>query len=84
MTMQLKPQDFLVALKLVAWGEQRWTYARLAQELGISVSEAHACIKRGLQAGLLLPNRELPPQPLDPAGGAAPPTAAERRRPSRW
>ena len=59
--MQLKPQDFLVALKLVAWGEQRWTYARLAQELGISVSEAHACIKRGLQAGLLLANREPPP-----------------------
>jgi hypothetical protein len=63
--MQLKPQDFLVALKLVAWGEQRWTYARLAQELGISVSEAHACIKRGLLAGLLLPNRE--PPPLAPA-----------------
>jgi len=54
--MQLKPQDFLVALKLVAWGEQRWTYARLAQELGLSVSEAHACIKRGLQAGLLVQN----------------------------
>lgn len=54
--MQLKPQDFLVALKLVAWGEQRWTYARLALELGISVSEAHACIKRGLQAGLLSQN----------------------------
>ena len=59
--MQLKPQDFLVALKLVAWGEQRWTYARLAQELGMSVSEAHACIKRGLLAGLLLANREPPP-----------------------
>jgi hypothetical protein len=55
--MQLKPQDFLVALKLVAWGEQRWTYARLAQELGISVSEAHGAVKRGLQAGLLLQNR---------------------------
>lgn len=68
--MQLKSQDFLVALKLVAWGEQRWTYARLAQELGISVSEAHACIKRGLQAGLLLPNRGLPPQPLE-AGNSA-------------
>ncbi len=54
--MLLKPQDFLVALKLVAWGEQRWTYARLAQELGISVSEAHACIKRGLRAGLLVRN----------------------------
>jgi hypothetical protein len=57
--MQLKPQDFLVALKLVAWGEQRWTYARLAQELGISVSEAHACIKRGLQAGLLVQNYQV-------------------------
>lgn len=69
--MQLKPQDFLVALKLVAWGEQRWTYARLAQELGISVSEAHACIKRGLQAGLLLPNRESPPQPAEAGSIAA-------------
>ena len=54
--MQLKPQDFLVALKLVAWGEQRWTYARLSQELGISVSEAHGCVKRGLRAGLLVRN----------------------------
>jgi hypothetical protein len=54
--MQLKPQDFLVALKLVAWGDQRWTYARLAQELGLSASEAHASVKRGLQAGLLLRN----------------------------
>lgn len=54
--MQLKPQDFVVALKLVAWGNQRWTYARLAQELGLSASEAHACIKRGVQAGLLLKN----------------------------
>ena len=48
--MQLKPQDFLVALKRVGWDQQRWTYARLAQELGLSASEAHACIKRGLQA----------------------------------
>ena len=54
--MQLKPQDFLVALKLVAWGEQRWTYGLLALELGLSASEAHACIKRGLQAGLLVQN----------------------------
>ncbi len=51
--MQLKPQDLLVAFKLAAWGRQRWTYARLAQELGISTSEAHACVKRGLAAGLL-------------------------------
>lgn len=56
MQMQLKPQDFLVALKLVAWGDQRWTYARLAQELGLSASEAHGAVRRGLQAGLLLQN----------------------------
>lgn len=62
--MQLKPQDFLVALKLVAWGEQRWTYARLAQELGISVSEAHGAVKRGLQAGLLLQNYAVIPASL--------------------
>lgn len=55
--MQLKPQDFLVALKLVAWGDQRWTYARLAQELGLSASEVHGAVKRGLLAGLLLQNR---------------------------
>lgn len=66
--MQLKPQDFLVALKLVAWGEQRWTYARLAQELGISVSEAHGAVKRGLEAGLLLQNR--PAVSLPEAGGS--------------
>lgn len=66
--MQLKPQDFLVALKLVAWGEQRWTYARLAHELGISVSEAHGAVKRGLEAGLLLQNR--PPVSLPEAGGS--------------
>jgi hypothetical protein len=51
--MNLKPQDFLVALKLVALGEQHWTYARLAHELGLSASESHAAVQRGLAAGLL-------------------------------
>ncbi len=63
--MQLKPQDFVVALKLVAWGEQRWTYALLAQELGLSASEAHGAVKRGLQAGLLLQNRVAPVRPVE-------------------
>lgn len=57
MSVQLKPQDFLVALKLVAWGDKRWTYARLAHDLGLSASEAHGAVKRGLQADLLLQNR---------------------------
>lgn len=69
--MQLKPQDFLVALKLVAWGEQRWTYARLAQELGLSTSEAHGAVKRGLAAGLLLQNRGALLQPMEGASVAA-------------
>jgi hypothetical protein len=69
--MQLKPQDFVVALKLVAWGNQRWTYARLAQELGLSASEAHGAVKRGLQAGLLLQNRVAMPQPAEGASVAA-------------
>lgn len=67
--MILKPQDLLVAFKLVAWGAQRWTYARLAQELGISTSEAHACIKRGLISGLLL--RQEPPEPASRRGARA-------------
>jgi hypothetical protein len=61
--MQLKPQDFLVALKLVALGDQRWTYAGLAQALGLSASEAHASVKRGLQAGLLVDAALLMPPP---------------------
>ncbi len=63
--MQLKPQDFVVALKLVAWGNQRWTYARLAHELGLSASDAHGAVKRGLQAGLLLQNQVALPQPVE-------------------
>lgn len=76
--MQLKPQDFLVALKLVAWGEQRWTYARLAQELGLSASEAHAAVKRGLQAGLLLQNRV----PVAPVADASSAGAASLQEPT--
>lgn len=68
--MQLKPQDFLVALKLVAWGDQRWTYARLAQELGLSTSEAHGAVRRAVEAGLLLPNR-VAPVPVDGQGAAS-------------
>lgn len=76
--MQLKPQDFLVALKLVACGDQRWTYARLAQELGLSASEAHAAVKRGLQAGLLLQNRA----PVAPASDVPSAVATSLQEPT--
>ena len=51
--MVLKPQDLLVVLKLVALGGERWTYARLAKDLGLSVSETHAGVQRCLRSGLL-------------------------------
>lgn len=77
--MQLKPQDFLVALKLVALGDRRWTYARLAQALGLSASEAHASVKRGLQAGLLVDEALLLPPPVS-VPGVQEPTAIYRVR----
>ncbi len=78
--MELKAQDFLVVLKLVAWGEQRWTYALLAQELGLSASQVHASVKRGLQAGLLVQNlRPVPPSPGTSTDSPADSTAQEPR-----
>ena len=77
--MELKPQDFLVALKLAAWGERRWTYAQLAQALGLSASQAHASVKRGLLAGLLVqPASALQALPGSSAEAGSPePTALE-------
>jgi hypothetical protein len=56
--MVLKPQDILVALKLVALGRRPWTYLQLSQALFMSASEINAGVKRGLRARLLGP----PPQ----------------------
>ena len=44
--MNLKPQDVLVLLKLVAQGDMDWVYSRLAMELSMSSSEIHAAMKR--------------------------------------
>ncbi len=63
--MTLKPQDILVALKLVVIGSTPWSYSWLATELGMSAAEVHAAVKRLLAARLvvkqekiLLPNRK--------------------------
>ncbi|MBA4342383.1 MAG: hypothetical protein C0423_09550 [Methylibium sp.] len=50
--MELKPQDLLVLLKVAAHPPQRWTYAALGEALAMSASEAHACVKRAVAAGL--------------------------------
>ena len=51
--MILKPQDVVILLKLVALGQQAWTYQRLAVELSISQSEAHAGVRRAVAARLM-------------------------------
>lgn len=52
--MVLKPQDVLVALKLVALGSRPWSYAWLAVQLGMSPSQLHTAVKRALTAGILV------------------------------
>ena len=50
--MELKPQDLLVLLKVVAHPSQRWTYAALGEALALSASEAHGSVKRAVACGL--------------------------------
>lgn len=50
--MNLKPQDVLFLLKLVALGKKHWSFNMLAVELGMSPSEVHAAAKRALAARL--------------------------------
>ncbi len=50
--MQVRPQDVLVACKLLSIGPD-WTYARLAGSLALSQSEAHASVGRCVAAGVL-------------------------------
>ena len=50
--MNLKPQDLLVLLKLVALGKKHWSFNSLALELGMSPSEVHAAVKRTVTARL--------------------------------
>ena len=50
----LRPQDIAVLLKLGLWTEERWTYAMLADELALSLSEAHSAVARLRKARLLI------------------------------
>lgn len=53
--MVLKPQDVFVALKLVALGGRRWTYAELSRDLFMSASEINVGVRRAIRARLLAP-----------------------------
>ncbi len=71
----LKPQDIVLALKLLTFrgAAAQPTYLELAQSLQISPSEAHSAVNRTLAAGLLRRTANLPqaarqiPQPTKTA-----------------
>jgi len=50
--MNLKPQDILFLLKLLALGKKPWSFNKIALELGMSPSEVHGAAKRALAARL--------------------------------
>jgi hypothetical protein len=56
--MSLKPQDVLVALKLVAIGDEEWSFTRLAKSLGISLGASHNALGHLMQAGLVYEKEE--------------------------
>lgn len=57
--MNLKPQDVLFLLKLVALGKKNWTFNHLAVEMGMSPSEVHGAAKRALAARLAVKDGSL-------------------------
>jgi hypothetical protein len=52
--MNLKPQDILFLLKLVALGKKPWSFNKLSVELGMSPSEVHGAAKRAVFARLAI------------------------------
>ena len=60
--MELKPQDIVLALKLVAAGSDSWSFARLGKELSMSTSHAFESALRA-QAASLLRISSAPPSP---------------------
>lgn len=54
----LKSQDVFVLLKLVVMGQQAWSYAGLAVELGMSPSQLHGAVKRCVAAQLAVRQEE--------------------------
>lgn len=54
----LKPQDIVILLKIIALGEKNWFHHTLAQELVMSQSEVSQSLNRSKYAGLLDENRK--------------------------
>lgn len=56
--MSLKGQDVPLCLDLALRDGEPWTYQSLANDLGLSLGEAHNAAQRSVQAGLLAPGPE--------------------------
>ena len=52
--MNIRSQDIVVLLKLVTQCGNCWTYAKLALDLNLSVSQVHVGIKRLVSSGLVV------------------------------
>lgn len=49
----LKPQDIVILLKIIALGKQSWFHHTLAHDLGLSQSEVSQSLNRSRYAGLI-------------------------------
>ncbi len=61
----LRPQDIVVLLKILCFGEERWMSKDLAQQLYLSTAEISHSLQRNANAGLLdIDNRSVHTQAL--------------------
>ena len=51
----MRPQDIVVLLKLISFGNQKWTFAEIANALQISETEVSFAMERNKLAGLVNP-----------------------------
>ncbi len=54
----MRPQDIVVLLKIIAIGDNEWLHHTLAQDLGISQSEVSQSLNRSRYAGLIDDSRK--------------------------
>lgn len=54
--MVLRPQDIVVSVALALRPDERWSFPAIARTAGLSLSEAHAAVRRATQARLLAPD----------------------------
>lgn len=77
--MELRPQDVVAVLKLVASGPQKWTYVKLGEELFMSPSQVFRSVDRGRTAHLL----DASPLPTPPSSMTTRVHQALHSRPNR-